>query len=282
MPKYAIKKTFSEIGQIEYKVVSSGEELEQSMALVYREYLVRGFILPRHYKSGLRVTLHHITPGAVTFIALKNKRVVATMTIIPDSPLGLPLDTGYKKEADNLRKSGRNICEVGYLAIDSGLFGKGLFSMFNFKKLDFMFTLFKVLFQYVIFHEKFDDMCIVTNPRYMIFKFLPFKVMGGVKYYGYDRIAIKKKAAIFKRMDLRKMREYLNAPQKLGIRPSLYKIFLGSRLTKEVFESKLKLSSEDLRYFFVTKSDIFKELDGKQKKYINASYDLKEDKGGIR
>lgn len=274
MAKQSIKKVFPEIGKIEYKVASSREELEQSMALVYREYMVRGFILPKYYKSGLRITPHHMTPGAVTFIALKYGKVVATLTLIPDSPLGLPFDMGYETEADDLRKSGRKICEVGYLAIDSGLFGRGLFSMFNFKKIDFMFTLFKVLFQYAIFYAKMDDMCIVTNPKYMIFKFLPFQIMGKVKYYGYDRIAVKKKAAVFKRMDLRKMREHLNKHQGLGIRQSLYKMFLSNRLPEETFQDIYCLNAKDLRYFFAEKSDILKSLKYKEAAYISDAYKL--------
>ncbi|MCX5666690.1 MAG: hypothetical protein NTY34_00020 [Candidatus Omnitrophica bacterium] len=278
MPICFIKKTFPEIGEIEYKIVSSRDELEQSMALVYREYLMRGFILPKYYKSGLRITTHHITPGTAAFIALKDKKVVATIILMPDSPLGLPLDMGYKNEADKLRKDRRKICEVGYLSIDSGLFGRGLFSMFNFKKLDFMFTLFKMVFQYAIFHEKFDNMCIVTNPKYMIFKFLPFKAISDVKYYGYDRIVVKKKAAVFKSMDLDHMRKNLEDPHKIaGLRLSVYKIFLGSRIPQDAFKEKYLFSPEDLRYFFVEKSDILKGLKGVEKEHIMAHYKLTEE-----
>lgn len=73
MSRYTVKKNFSGIGEIEYKVASSREELEQSFSLLYKEYLARGFILPKYYKSGLRITPHHLAPGATTFIALKDK-----------------------------------------------------------------------------------------------------------------------------------------------------------------------------------------------------------------
>lgn len=276
MAKYSIKKNFSGIGEIEYKVASSRKELEGAFALIYKEYLLRSFILPRYYKSGLRIIPQNILPGTTVFVALKKKEVVATSTIIPDSVFGLPLDMGYKEEADGLRKSRRKICEGACLAIKTELFGRGYFSMFNFRKLDFIFTLFKLMFQYALFYSRFDDLCIVTNPRYMIFKFLPFEVIGDVKYYGYDRIAINKKIAVFKRLDLRKMRKYITQPYKIfGKRLVLYKIFLGNRIPQDIFKQRVKFSRRDLDYFFKEKSDILRNLkNAAQLEYIRHCYNI--------
>jgi len=275
MVMYSIKKTFPEIGEIEYKVASSRKELEGAFALIYKEYLLRGFILPEYYKSGLRITPHNILPGTTVFVALKDKEVVATNTIIPDTPLGLPLDMGYKEEADTLRRARRKICEGAYLAIKTELFGRGYFSMFNFKKLDFIFTLFKLMFQYALLHAQFDDLCIVTNPKYLMFKFLPFEVMGEVKYYGYDRITVNKKAAVLKRLDLRKMRKYINQPYKvIGKRLVLYKMFLADRIPERIYTQRFQFSLEDLRYFFVEKSDILEKAKQWQKEYIRSAYGL--------
>lgn len=277
MEEYSIKKTYAGIGEIEYKIASSRKEIEQAMALVYGEYLMRGFILPEHYKSGLRVTLHHAVPGTATFIGMKNKEVVITGTVIPDSPLGLPMDMGYKQDVDKLRKAGRSICEAGYLAVKTRLFGRRFFSMFNFKKLDFMFTLFRLQFQYSLFFKEFDDICITTNPKYMIFKFLPFEIIGDVKYYGYDRVAIKKKAAVPKRLDLRKMRseiEELKANRlfRISYKPVLHKVFLGQKLPLQIFEDKYELTPDDIRYLFIKKSDISKRLKKSEKDCINSWY----------
>ena len=173
MSTLSLKKVIPEIGEVEYKIASSREEIEQSMAFVYKEYLLRGFILPKYYRSGLRITLHHVLPGTTTFVGLKNKKVVITNTLIPDSPLGLPMDTVYKEEVDKLRRAGRKVAEGAYLALNSDLFGRGLFSMFNFRKIDFLFTMFKLLLDYASGVGSFDDICLVTNPKYMIFKFLP-------------------------------------------------------------------------------------------------------------
>jgi hypothetical protein len=229
---------------------------------------MRGFILPKYYKSGLRMTLHHALPGTTTFIALKDKQVIATASIMPDSELGLPMDMGYEEEADGLRRAGRKICEGGYLAIDTEVFGRGLFSMFNFDKLKFMFVLFKFLFQYALYRARLDDICIVTNPQYMIFKFLPFETIGPVKYYGYDRVAIKKKAAVAKQMDLHQIDGWSTK------RVVLRKMFLDHRLPEKAFADKYQFTINDLRYFFVEKSDVFKTATKHQRDYIASCYGL--------
>jgi len=51
MSRFSIKKNFSNIGKVEYKMATSRVELEGAASLIYREYLLRGFILPENYKS---------------------------------------------------------------------------------------------------------------------------------------------------------------------------------------------------------------------------------------
>jgi len=270
MNQPSFRKDFPEFGTVEYRIASSRKDFEGAFKLIYREYLLRGFILKEHYKSNMRITPYNLVPGATVFVALINNEVVATNAIVPDTAFGLPLDMGYSEEADSLRKQHRKISEGGYLAIKHELFGRGFFSMFNFKKLDFMFTLFKFMFQYALFTETFDDICIVTNPQYMIFKFLPFEIIGPVKYYGYDKVAVKKKAAIFKRVDLAKVRENLGKPHLIfNKRAVLYKIFLEKRLPQEVLTKKYNFSREDIMYFFAEKSDVLQSLNKEQRKYLS-------------
>ncbi|MCK9603087.1 MAG: hypothetical protein M0R66_01720 [Candidatus Omnitrophica bacterium] len=264
----SIKKNFAELGEIEYKLASSREELKEAMALVYKEYLTRGYILQRYYKSNLRITPHNVLAGTTTFIALKEKKVIGAITLLPDSPLGLPMDEKYKKEVDKLRRQGRKICEVGQLATQSDLFGTGLFSMFNFKKLDFVFCLFKLAFQYALYSAKFDDICVVVNPKALLFKFIPFEEIGEVKYYGFDRISIKKKPAVAKRLDLRVIQE------RAKKYPSLAKVFLGERLPEEIFSRRFCFNKEDLRYFFVEKSDVFNQMHPEDIDFVCGAYGL--------
>lgn len=265
-----IKKSFSDIGTICYKAASTKEEYEQALNLVYQEYLRRGYILKKYYKSELRLSIQNALQDTAIFIGVKDGEVVCSVTLMPDSPLGLPMDVKYQKEADDLRRKGRKVCEVGQLAMRSDMFGRRLFSMFNFNKLSFMFTLFKMAFQYAYFQHKMHDLLIVTNPQLMIFQFLPFEDIGPVKYYGYDRIAVKKKAAVAKRLDLTRVDDVAIK------RMALKKMYLDDRIPAEIFENRFRMSKEDFYDLFCDKSHLFNEASGAQKKYLIEYYNLTE------
>ena len=266
-----IIKDFPEIGQIEYKMVANREELEKSAALLYREYQLRGWVQRRYNKSGLRLTLYNALPETRIFIALKGKEAIGTITVIPDSPMGLPMDKAYKDIIDPLRRQKRRICEVGQLATRNDLFGKGLFSMFNFKKLNFIFTLFNCVFQYTCRKIHMDNLCIVVNPKAMLFKFLPFETMGIARYYGMDRRSVNRKPLAAKQLDLRTTEE------RVKHRQGLHKIFYGEKFSLEFFDHPHRMTPEDLRYFFTEKSDAFQEAEPQELDYILSCYSLSED-----
>ena len=93
---------------IEVRVARDTDELEEAFALVYREYLRKGYTDKN--SSGLRLSLHNALPDATTFIALSEKNVIiATATIVPDSFLGLPMDSIYYDELNRLRRIGARL-----------------------------------------------------------------------------------------------------------------------------------------------------------------------------
>lgn len=245
-----------------YRVARTRQELEEAFSLVYKEYLMRGYI-PKDYRSGLRISLYNALPSTTTFVAKQGKSVVAAVTLIPDSSLGLPMDKIYKKELDNLRKQGYKIAEVSQLSIDTGLFGKDLFSMFNFRKLIFIFKLFKVVLDYALDFENLTNICIAINPKQqLLYKFLYFEPIGGLKYYG----SVNKAPAVALTVRLNEARQ--RAKNRIG----LYKIFFGNKTGRKLLGGKLKLSLKDLEYFFVEKSDIFEKLTPAQANILKASY----------
>lgn len=245
-----------------YRIARSRKELEGAFSLVYKEYLQRGYI-PKHYKSKLRLSLYNALPSTTTFVAKQGRRVVATVTLIPDSPIGLPMDKIYKEEVDALRKKGRRVAEVSQLSIDSRLFPQGWFSMFNFSKLIFIFRLFKIVLDYALYIEKLNDICIAINPKHQyLYKFLGFEKLAGLKYYG----SVNRAPAIAKRLNLDTVEE------RTRHRGGLYKIFFGHKTDPIVFKDKFNLSTSDLEYFFLKKSDIFKKATKKQLDYIKNCY----------
>lgn len=254
--------------KILYRVARTRRELEGAFSIVYNEYLKRGYI-PKGYKSKLRISLYNALPTTTAFIAQQGKRVVAGVTLIPDSPLGVPMDKIYKEELDVLRREGCKIAEVSQLAIDTGLFGKGFFSMFNFNKLIFLFKLFKLVFDYAQDFEKLTDLCIVVNPKHQyLYKFLYFEQMGGLKYYG----SVNHAPAIALRLRL------VGIEDKVKNRRGLYKIFIAKKTNPKLLEGKFKLTPADLEYFFMKKSDIFAKATQEQLEYVRSCY---QDRGWV-
>jgi hypothetical protein len=253
------------VQKIQYHIARTKKELEEAFALVYKEYAQRGYI-PKHYKSKLRLSLFNALPTTTTFVAKQGRRVVATVTLIPDSPLGIPMDKIYKREVDRLRRKGRNIAEVSQLSIDSKLFPPGWFSMFNFAKLIFVFKLFKLVLDYALYVNKVSDFCIVINPQHQyLYKFLGFEVLGGFRYYG----SVNRAPAIAKRLNLEVCEKIARN------RKGLYKIFFGYKIDPDALSNKYQLSLSDLEYFFVKKSDIFKKTTNKQFAYLESCYPVK-------
>ena len=148
-----------------YSIARTRNELAQAFALVYKEYEHRGYI-PKGYKSNMRMSLYNALPSTVTFVGMQGTKVVATVTLIPDTAMGIPMDKIYHDELAPFRKKGLRIAEVSQLSIDAKLFPPGWFSMFNFEKLMLVFKLFKVVFDYARFEDRLDELCIAVNPKH--------------------------------------------------------------------------------------------------------------------
>jgi hypothetical protein len=254
-------QTFVE--KIEYRVARTRQDLEAAYSLVYKEYLKRGYIKPDG--EPLKLSIFNALPQTTTFIALLDNKIVATATVVPDSPLGLPMDKIYHEELCLLRQRSDKICEVSMLASDTQLFQGGVSMMLNAKKLFFIFNLFKIIFDYARELAKLDYICVTINPKHKLtYEYILFKDLGGLKQYD----TVNNAPAIAKYLDLESSKEEC---QKLN-KPGLYQMFFVRRTHPEHFARKAVLSPADLKYFFVDKTDIFKEAAGIQMAYIKSCY----------
>ena len=93
------------------------KQFEEAFRLVYKEYLHKGYCSP--HPSQMRVLFYNALPETVTFCLWRDQTLIATVTLIPDSPAGLPMEEVYPDELKKLRKEGRKICEISSLALNS-------------------------------------------------------------------------------------------------------------------------------------------------------------------
>ncbi len=251
------------LGSVEYRIIRKRQELEKSYALVYKEYIKRNYM--EENISKLRISLYNALPQTITFIAVAEQEVLATVSIIPDSPLGLPMDTIYHEELEEFRKNKKKICEISMLASDTDLFTNGISMMLQSKKMFFIFFLFKLIFDYVKFILELDNICITINPKHnLTYDFLLFKTIGELKPYADANGA----PAIAKFLDLNSIENECREKKKEGV----YKMFFRRKTDPEKFSGKYEFSLQDLKYFFMEKTEIFKQASPSQIEHIKNSY----------
>jgi hypothetical protein len=89
-------------------------ERMEAYGLVFDVYRAKGFTEPG--APPLWYSIHNALPGTVTFVVKDEDDVpLATGTVVPDSPFGLPMERMYAEEVDGLRRAGRRVCEINSL-----------------------------------------------------------------------------------------------------------------------------------------------------------------------
>lgn len=100
---------------IRVKIAATRPEWHEAFQLVADNYQARGYDGPD--AADYRFTAYHALPDTVTFVATVQGRVVLTMALVPDNTLlGLPLESIYRAEVQQLRQAGHRLGEVTSLA----------------------------------------------------------------------------------------------------------------------------------------------------------------------
>lgn len=100
-----------------YKIACSRNEWEAAFRLVYDAYVQSGLIAANDYE--MRVTPFHLIPTTQVFVACRNESVVGTLSLVEDNRWGVPLESVYPQQVQQLRDDGFRFGEVTCLA-DSG------------------------------------------------------------------------------------------------------------------------------------------------------------------
>lgn len=129
----AIRSTFrfpdAEIAGVRVKLVETPREALAAARIVHDAYAGRG--ISSAHPSGVRFAPHTLLPSTQTFIAIANGKTVGTMSLIGDSPLGLPIERIYGDEIASMRDRRVRLAEVGALAIVPGFRKRGIVCLLN-------------------------------------------------------------------------------------------------------------------------------------------------------
>lgn len=167
----------------DFQIAQKYEQLLSAYRLVYREYSARGYCKPKN--AQIHYTYFCALPESRTFLLVeKNKgRISGTVSLIPDTPCGLPMESLFDRELRRVRKEGRRLAEVTlltvsaeYSAVKTGLP----------KSIDRFLTIlafFRMLFQYAR-RTGITDLVITVSPKHeSIYRYLTFDSLGEIRPY---------------------------------------------------------------------------------------------------
>jgi len=227
---------------VEVRPVASRDEAEEAYRLVYHSYLKRQYIEPDDHE--LRLSAFSALPDSVTFVGTLAGRVISTISLVPDTSLGLPMEEIYSAEVGQLRERGRRPTEVTMLA-DRRLELR--------RTLPMLLSLMKLVFDYASLVLKATDLCITVNPRHSKFyqRYLLFEALGDLRLYP----AVRNNPAVAKRLDLETVR------QRCERNELLLHLFFENRTPPETFNERYRMDCDALRYFFMELTPVFKNLE---------------------
>jgi hypothetical protein len=160
--------------EVYVKIASTEEEWKQAYRLVATNYQARGYE-PRSSKP-FRFTPFHALPDTTTFVAKHEGQVIATLSLVQDNTLlGLPMESIFGAEVEELRDAGKHLVEVTSLA-DRDLSLREFVPVFG--------TLMRMQAQFGILQDA-DTWVISVNPRHRSFyqKVLGFVPIGPERAY---------------------------------------------------------------------------------------------------
>lgn len=252
--------------EIIFKLATSASELEAAYGLLYKSYVSEGYMQP--VQSGLRCTIFHTMPLSAVLIAVKNNEVIATVTLIKDSPLGLPSDKEYFQENESYRDKGYRLCEVSALAIDPK-YRSGLVT----------FQLIKYLWHYSTDILEVNLLCCIINPKALDFykAFLGFRQNGAE--ISYDFVEGAKGVHITRDLTIHKawLKKVFN--QK-PLRSNLYKFFYEEK-SSFIFPEKSSIHLVDPIFnkeifikLFSEKTDVLQMAKSSELALVKSAYSL--------
>lgn len=119
-----------------FEMARSEADLQSAFKLLHDAYVEQGFIEPQ--PSGMRLIVQHALPSTSILVAKIENRVVGTISVMRDTPLGLPMEKVF--DLSEIKKHGHRVAELSCLAIHPDFRRKMGGSIF------FPLTLFAALF----------------------------------------------------------------------------------------------------------------------------------------
>lgn len=169
---------------IVYKVADNQHERAGAFRVVYDSYVHSGLMRPNFFE--LRLMPQHLLATTAVFVAMENERVIATVTLVGDGRLGLPMESVYPGEVNDLRLPSRWIGEVSALANTPGDKRVARTAVIRLMQMTARFSV----------RHGIDDLLIAVHPRHARFyqRAMGFRLLAGKRAYpavrGFPAVAL--------------------------------------------------------------------------------------------
>ncbi len=251
------------------KIAETKDELEACFRLLHDAYVSSGYMKPS--PSGMRVTIYHALPTTTTLCAKVDGEVVGTISLIRESVFGFPLQAIF--DLTHVRAHPGKIAEVSALAVHPKYRKTGGW---------ILFPLMKFMYEYSTSFFDTRHLVIAVHPtRIEMYESLLFfnrLAPKPVKEYDFANGA----PAVGASLDLRGAPEILK--HAYGDKPrtkNLYDYFLKLKLKNIVIPSRRYFTTNDpvltpelMDYFFNQQTDVFKNLDERERVLLHSIYNL--------
>ena len=251
------------------KIAETQDELEACFRLLHDAYVDSGFMQPQ--PSGLRATIYHALPTTTTLCALFDGEVVGTISLIRQSSFGFPMQSVF--DLAHIHAERGRIAEISALAVHP-----------KFRKTggSILFPLMKFMYQYCTSYFDTTHVVIAVNPNriemYESLLFFQRLKSHVVQYYDFANGAPAIGAYLNLRSALQTFKKvYAGKPR----RKDLYSYFVKSRLPNIVWPTRRYFTTNDpvmtpamLDYFFNQRTQVFRDLSGREKAQLAAIYNL--------
>jgi hypothetical protein len=158
---------------IQYKIASTRREREDAFRLVYDAYLRTGLGEPNRHR--IRVTPYQLLSSTDIFVALLRGEVISTVSLVGDSPTGLPMESIYRDVVASRRAQGMRLAEVTCLADRRRDFHRFLPVFLELSR----------ILVHTARYRAIDELLVTVHPRHSGFyeKRLAFRQVGERKCY---------------------------------------------------------------------------------------------------
>ncbi|PCJ56240.1 MAG: hypothetical protein COA79_19505 [Planctomycetota bacterium] len=242
----------------------------QAYNLLYSVYVEKEFVSPN--KSKMWYSLFDAHPDTVTFIAKDNNKVVGAITVVFDSEMGLPAESVYSKEIDQLRKINRKPTEIISLGISKDARGAQ----------NILIKLFNLAYLTAKEIHLASDFIITINPKHAPFyiKKMFFKIIGENK--SYDKVGGAPATLLI--LNFKKVEKVINAIRlktynnKTNCRFFIPLLFIEDEkeeVIKMIKNEMSPMTKEEVNYFFEDESKQTYDNSEEHFEYVRNLFNLK-------